>query len=365
MKKTRSIGKPLTPKEYASVLHEIKERVDQSKAEAAAALNIALNKRNWAIGEIIAEKQKAYKWGSSFLDVLAQDLQNMYPGNRGFSRANVYRMKVFYETYQDCRTAVRQLDLLPIFNIPWGHNVLLLQRVKHNSERLWYAQKSIENGWSRSTLEAFVKSGLYKRDGKAITNFKRTLPEPHSDMAQQTFKDPYIFDFIDLGDAHKEHELEQGLIANVQKLLLEMGKGFALVARQFHVEVEEEDYYIDLLFYHVKLKCYVVVELKARAFDPRDIGQINFYLSAVDELVKDENDKPTIGLLLCRTKKNFTAEYALRRVAAPIGVAEYTTEIMKKLPKALKSSLPSIEEIEAEFERNTLIEEEIDKKKKK
>src|SRR5581483_2970133 len=191
--------------------------------------------------------------------------------------------------------------------------------------------------------------------GKAITNFKKTLPSPHSDMAQQSFKDPYIFDFLVLQEGHVEHDLERGLIENVQKLLLEMGKGFALIGRQYHLVVDDEDYYIDLLFYHVKLKCYVVVELKARAFDPRDVGQINFYLSAVDDLVKDKTDQPTIGLLLCQTKKNFTAEYALRGMTSPIGVAEYATKIMKKLPKALKSSLPTIEEIEMEFQKQSKI----------
>ena len=239
------------------------------------------------------------------------------------------------------------------------------KKVKNIEERLWYAQKSIEEGWSRSTLEIQIKKDLYNRKGKAITNFKQTIPIPHSVIAQQALKDPYIFDFLTLHDEHVEHELEQGLINNVQKLLLEMGKGFALVGRQYHLEVDEKDYYIDLLFYHTKLKCYIVVELKAREFDPRDAGQINFtYLQLMIWCVILE-DKPTIGLLLCKSKKNFTAEYALRDIHKPIGVAEYHTEIMKKLPKELKSNLPTIAEIEAEFEKQEAISKLGKKSKKK
>lgn len=233
--------------------------------------------------------------------------------------------------------------------------MLLLHRLETNEERFWYAQKTIDNGWSRNALERAIESDLYKREGKAITNFSRIMQPIHSALAQQSFKDPYIFDFLTLHDEYLEHDLEQGLIDNVQKLLLELGKGFALVARQYHLMIGKKDYYIDLLFYHFKLRCFVVVELKAREFDPRDAGQMNFYLSAVDDLVKSAEDKPTIGLLLCKTKDNFTAEYALRNINSPIGVAECATEIVKKLPKAFKSSLPSIQEIEDEFEKQLAI----------
>ncbi|HSW74127.1 MAG TPA: PDDEXK nuclease domain-containing protein, partial [Candidatus Limnocylindria bacterium] len=243
---------------------------------------------------------------------------------------------------------------LPIFKIPWGHNVVLIEKVKDLKIRLWYAQKTIENGWSRSVLEMWIKSDLYRRDGKAITNFKRTLPMPQSDMAQQSLKDPYIFDFLTLHEQHVEHDIEQGLIENVQKLLLELGKGFALVGRQYHLEVGNKDYYIDLLFYHFKLDCFVVVELKAREFDPRDAGQLNFYLTAVDEQLRGTGDKPTIGLLLCKSKNSIVAEYALRDINKPIGVAEYETAITKKLPKKLESSLPTIKELEAEFAKYTV-----------
>ena len=288
-------------------------------------------------------------------------LQNEFPGLSGFSRTNVFNMRAFYLAYAKVQQAAGQLDEVPFFSIPWWHNVILITKLKDNEQRLWYAQKAVEHGWSRTMLEHWIKSDLYKREGKVITNFKHTLPMPHSDMAQQSFKDPYGFDFLTLKEKHLEQDLEQGLIDNVQKLLLEMGKGFALIGRQYHLEVEGDDYYIDLLFFHVKLKCYVVVELKARAFDPRDVGQLNFYLSAVDDLVREPDHNPTIGLLLCKTKKNFTAEYALRGINRPIGVAEYETEIMKKLPKDLKSKLPTIEEIEAEFEKNEILAEKPEK----
>jgi len=342
-------------KEYAQVLQDIKKHIREAQVKASLAVNKELIKLYWYIGQTITQQQKVNAWGSKTVEKFAEDIQKEFPGLGGFSRANVFKMKSFYDAYEKVSQAVRQLEDLPIFNIHWGHNVILITKVKNIEERLWYAQKTIEHGWSRSVLEMQIESDLYNRQGKAVTNFKKALPSPQSDMAQQSLKDPYIFDFLTLHNEHVERDIEQGLIDNVQKLLLELGKGFALVGRQYHLEIEENDYYIDLLFYHYKLRCFVVVELKARAFDPRDVGQLNFYLSAVDDLVKEPEDKPTIGLLLCKTKKNFTAEYALRNITSPIGVAEYQTEIMKKLPKNLKSSLPTIEEIEAELEKTETI----------
>jgi len=356
IKKIKKTNNVVTPKkDYVSVLLEIRNQIGQSQMEAITAINVVLNKRNLSVGKIITEKQNKYKWGSNFLENLAKDLQNMYPGNSGFSAANIYRMKAFYQAYKNIRTAVREIDKLPIFTIPWGHNVVLLQKLKNVDERLWYAQKSIEEGWSRISLEKQIKYDLYGRKGKAISNFKKTLIHPDSTMAQEAFKDPYIFDFLKLQEEHVEYELEQGLIDNVQKMLLELGKGFALVGRQYHLYIGDKDYYLDLLFYHLKLRCYVVVELKSCEFIAEHAGKLNFYLSAVDDLVRSPEDKPTIGLLLCKSKNNFTAEYALRDINKPIGVAEYETEIMKKLPKTLKSSLPTIEEIEAELEKNEIL----------
>jgi predicted nuclease of restriction endonuclease-like (RecB) superfamily len=261
-------------------------------------------------------------------------------------------MQAFFSAYEKVARPVRQLEDLPIFAIPWSHNIMIFQRIKNTEERLWYAQRTIEDGWSRNALEDWIKSDLYKREGKAITNFTRTLPTPQSSMAQQSLKDPYVFDFLTLHQDYVERDVEQGLIDNVQKLLLELGKGFAFVARQYHLTVGGDDYYIDLLFYHYKLRCFIVVEIKATAFAPRDAGQLNFYLSAVDDQVKAAHDNPTVGILLCKTKNNITAEYALRDINKPIGVASYETELVDKLPKDLRSSLPTIEEIEAELEKN-------------
>jgi predicted nuclease of restriction endonuclease-like (RecB) superfamily len=305
--------------------------------------------RNWVIGKIITEKQEKHAWGSNFLDLLAKDLQKMFPGNQGFSATNIYRMAAFYRYYRNITTAVVNLEKLPIFTIPWGHNALIFIKIKNQDEALWYAEKSIAEGWSRSTLEIQIKKDLYARQGKAISNFKETLEHSHAAITQQSFQDPYIFDFLTLDDNHIEQDLELGLMSNVQKLLLEMGKGFALYGRQYHVEVGGQDFYIDLLFYHTKLKCYVVVELKARAFEPKDAGQLNFYISAVDDLVRDQNDNPTIGLLLCKSKNNLTVEYTLRGINRPIGVSQYTDEIMKKLEKDFENNLPTIAELEAEF----------------
>ncbi len=363
-KTTLKKDEAISTKEYVSTLAEIKSQIEQSKVNAILSVNKELIKLYWSIGKLIVEKQKKEGWGARVLEKLAHDLQNLCSGMGGFSKRNVFRMLAFYKAYEIVPQAVAQLEELPIFTIPWGHNAVLLEKVKTIEKRLWYAKKALECGWSRSALETWIKSDLFSREGKAITNFKHTLPLPHSAMAQQSFKDPYIFDFLTLHEDHIERDLEEGLIHNVEQLLLEMGKGFSLVGRQYHLEVDGDDYYIDLLFYHLKLKCYVVVELKARAFDPRDVGQLNFYLSAVDDLVRDEYDKPTIGLLLCKTKKNFTAEYALRDIKKPIGVAEYETEIMNKLPKEFKSSLPTIEEIEAELEKSEALEAQNKKTKK-
>lgn len=349
-------------KEYAKTLANIKKQIEEAQLRAMLSVNRELIKLYWFIGQTIAQKQQEDGWGSKVIEKLAEDLQNEFPGIAGFSRTNIFRMRLFYKEYVTVSAWSKQLENSPIFNISWWHNVILLTQLKDNEQRVWYAQQVLKNGWSSRTLEAQIKSNLYCREGKAVTNFRLTLPDPHSAMAQQTFKDPYVFDFLTLQDDHLEHDLEQGLIDNVQKLLLEMGKGFALIGRQYHLEVDATDYYIDLLFYHVKLKCYVVVELKARAFDPRDVGQLNFYLSAVDDLVRDSTDNKTIGLLLCKTKRNFTAEYALRDINKPIGVAEYETEIMKKLPKELKNKLPTVEEIEAEFVKNEVLAQQSSKK---
>ncbi|KKR97022.1 MAG: hypothetical protein UU47_C0003G0009 [candidate division TM6 bacterium GW2011_GWE2_41_16] len=341
--------------DYMQTLLDLKKQVAQAQISATMAANKELIKLYWSIGKTIVEKQRNSDWGSSVIERLANDMQKEFSGMGGFSRANIFRMQAFYTAYEKVAQAARQIEDIPIFYIPWFHNVVIMQQVKNNEERLWYAQKSVEHGWSRSVLEMQIESSLYKRQGKAITNFSKTLPEPHSDMAQQSLKDPYVFDFLTLHDDYVEHELEQGLIDHVQKFLLELGQGFAFVGRQHHLKIGESDFYIDLLFYHVKLRCYVVVELKSTAFKPEHAGQLNFYLSAVDDLLRVPDDKPTIGLLLCKTKDNVVAEYALRDINKPMGVAGYETEIIKKLPKEFKSSLPTIAEIEAGLEKQEIL----------
>ncbi|MCH9625618.1 MAG: putative nuclease YhcG [Chlamydiales bacterium] len=259
-------------------------------------------------------------------------------------------MRAFYLAYEKVSQAVRQFKNLPVFSVPWGHNVILVSKLKDTKKRLWYAQQTIENGWSRSVLEMWIENDLYKRKGKAISNFKKTLPSAQSDLVQQTLKDPYCFDFLSIGESFREKEIEQGLVDHIQKFLTELGTGFAFMGRQYPFEIEGETFYMDLLFYHVKLRCYVVIELKAKEFDPRDAGQMNFYLSAVDDLMRHPDDQPSIGILLCKSKKQFKVEYALRDIKKPIGVSGYETKIVESLPKNLKGNLPTVKEIEAELE---------------
>lgn len=331
--------------EYVQLLEQIKTDILQAQLKAAIAVTTELTLLYWRIGKHLSEKSQQSNWGAKVIEKLALDLKLLFPGLAGFSPRNLIYMRKFAETYTDinCAMAIAQL--------PWGHNATLLDQLSDNEQRFWYAQANIENGWSRTTLSSLIKSDLYGRQGKSINNFQTTLPNPDSDLAEQTLKDPYIFDFLTLHKKHVEQDLEQGLINNVQKLLLEMGKGFALVGRQFHVRVGSKDFYIDLLFFHIKLKSYVVVELKSRDFEPRDAGQLNFYLSAIDNQVRESDHNPTIGLLLCKSKDNFVANYSLQGINRPIGVAEYTTQITKEMEKEITSNLPTIEEIEAELDR--------------
>jgi predicted nuclease of restriction endonuclease-like (RecB) superfamily len=341
-------------KEYASTLSDLKKQIRECQLRAAVAANKELIRLYWTIGKTIAEKQEQSGWGSKFVEKIAKDLQNEFPGIEGFSRTNVFRMRAFYLAYSDCLTAVGQFRedrLEPFLNIPWGHNFILLDKLKSFEERLWYAQRALEHGWSRDVMTMWIKSELHKREGKAITNFKATLPPPQSDLATQSLKDPYLFDFIGLRDDHNEKEIEQGLVDHVRRFLMELGSGFAFVGQQYPLEVSGKNYFIDLLLYNFKLRRFFVVEIKARAFDPRDTGQTNFYLSAVDDLLKHPEDQPTIGLILCKTKDNITAEYALRNLNSPIGVAGYETRLTESLPKELKGSLPSIKEIEEELDK--------------
>lgn len=328
---------------YGSLLQQIKTDIQQSQLRAALSVTKELTLLYWRIGKTLSEKIAEEKWGAKTVERLSKDLASSFPGVAGFSFRNLKSMRQFADCYPDNirETAVSLL--------PWGHNIVLMQKLYDRESRLWYAKQAIENGWSRSVLTTWIESDLYARQGKSITNFKQTLPSVQSDLAEQTIKDPYNFDFLTLDKKFREKELEQGLINHIQKFLIELGQGFSFVGSQVGLTVGNKDYYIDLLFYHLKLRCYIVLELKADEFEPRDAGQINFYLSAVDDMLRHPDDNPTIGLILCKTKDNFTAEYALRDIRKPIGISGYEVKLVESLPKELKGSLPTIEEIEQEL----------------
>lgn len=329
---------------YAELLSSLKEQIRAAQIKAALSVNRELVLLYWHIGREILGRQASEHWGTKVIDRLAKDLRVEFPDMQGFSPRNLKYMRALAEAYSD-KLFVQQL----VAQIPWGHNVRILDHVKDPTERAWYIRQTVENGWSRNILILQIESDLYRRQGKAVTNYGKVLPSPQSDLAHQTLKDPYIFDFLTIDrDAH-ERAIEKELVNHIRKFLLELGAGFAFVGKQFPLEVSGQDFYIDLLFYHTRLHCYVVVELKTGEFKPEYAGQINFYLSALDDLVKTAEDNPSIGIILCATKDRILAEYALRDMKKPIGVAEWKTKITRALPKKLKGSLPTIEEIEAEF----------------
>jgi predicted nuclease of restriction endonuclease-like (RecB) superfamily len=294
------------------------------------------------IGNQILNRQQQAGWGKSVVEQLSKDLRSEFHEMKGFSPRNLWYMKRLCESCSD-RPILQQL----VAEIPWGHNIILLESVKDSGIREWYIQKTIEHGWSRNVLSIQIESGLHRRQGKAQTNFERTLPDPQSDLARQTLKDPYVFDFMGIGDDAAEREIQKKLLEHIREFLLELGAGFAFVGSEYHLEVGEVDYYVDLLFYHLKLRAFVAVELKTGKFKPEYAGKLNFYLSAIDDLLRHKDDQPSIGIILCRAKDEITVEYALRDTRKPIGVAGYM--LARKLPKSLKSSLPTIEEIEAEL----------------
>lgn len=334
-------------KEYGSFLNEIKQKVKTSQIKAALSVNQELIKLYWEIGSAIYRKQEEEGWGAKTIERLAKDLKSTFTDMKGFSRTNISYMVQFAKEYPD-EEVIQQL----VGQIPWGHNLILIQRLKSKVERLWYVKKIIKNGWSRNMLSHWIDSDSYGREGRAVTNFTNTLPPQQSDLAKQTLKDPYCFDFLSLTENYKEKELEKGLTDHIQKFLIELGKGFAFVGKQYELKVEDKTYYLDLLFYHLELNCFCVIELKGTEFNPEHAGKINFYLSAVDDLVKRPQDNPSIGILLCKKKNKTAVEYALRDINKPIGVASFETEIVKSLPENLKSSLPTIEDIEAELNKN-------------
>lgn len=335
---------------YKEILENVKNEILKSQYKAMQVVNRELIIMYWHIGQIILENSK---WGNRFIDNLSVDLKLDFPNATGFSVRNLKYMRKFAEEYPNFEF-VQQL----VAQIPWGHNVILLDKIKDIKEREWYINETIKNGWSRNMLKIQIDGKIYERQVIAdkITNFPRTLPDTQSDLAIQTMKDPYLFDFISIKGKAKELEIENAMIDKIKDVLIELGKGFAFVGNQYKLVVSGKEYFIDLLFYHIKLKCYVVVELKAREFEPTDAGQLNFYLSAVDDLVKDKTDNPTIGLLLCKNKDNFTAEYALRNINSPIGVSEY--KLLEDIPEYLKSQLPKAEDIQIHIQDITEFEKE-------
>ena len=332
------------PSDYLATLNEIKERIRSERLRVALAANATMILMYWEIGRIILARQAAEGWGTKVIDRLSADLREEFPDMQGLSPRNLKYMRKFAEAWAD-----RAIVQRSIAQLPWRSNLALIEKLADTDDRLWYARHTAENGWSREILELQIESGLHKRQGKAVNNFVLALPPADSDMAAQVFKDPYLFDFIGTADPRREREVEQALVDHVQKFLLELGAGFAFVGRQVHLEFSSKDYYLDLLFYHLKLRSYVVVELKAVPFEPEFVGKLNMYMGAVDDLLRHADDKPTIGLLLCKGKDRIVAEYALSGFNRPIGVADWKQQLTETLPADLKGSLPTVEEIESEL----------------
>lgn len=330
------------PAGYAAFLADVKARVRAAQVKAALAVNAELVLLYWSLGRDILARQEEERWGAQVIDRLSADLRAAFPEMQGFSPRNLKYMRAFAAAWPELEI-VQQV----VARLPWGHNVRLLDQVEGREERLWYARQAIEHGWSRNVLLAQIETRLHARAGKALTNFQATLPPARSDLAQQTLKDPYIFDFLTLGPESQERDLERGLVAHVRDFLLELGVGFAFVGSQVHLEVGGEDYFLDLLFFHLRLRCFVVIELKTGAFQPEYAGKMNFYLSAVDAQLRHEGDQPSIGLILCKEKNRVIVEYALRDTSKPIGVSAY--RLMEKLPAKLAGSLPTVEALEAEL----------------
>lgn len=355
MNRSLSIKGPETlPKSYAVLLDNLKNQVRAAQAKAGFSVNRELIRLYWTIGQSIVERQKLKGWGKSVVEHLAKDLHRAFPKMSGFSPRNVWRMRSFFIAYTEqvkkLPRPVAEMDGVnlprPMADIPWGHNAEILDRLKNPMDRLWYAKQTLKFGWSRNVLTHHIQTKLIQRQGKALTNFHAVLPPAQSDLARQVLKDPYNFDFLTLSPEAEERELESGLVTHLRQFLLELGVGFAFVGQQYHLEVDEEDYYVDLLFYHTRLHSYIVVELKTGPFKPEYAGKMNFYLSAVDSCLKGRGDQPSLGLLLCKTNKKVTVEYALRNIKNPIGVAQWETRLVESLPVNLRKTLPSTIEVE-------------------
>ncbi len=356
-----------SPAAFQRLLEDVKARIRTAQTRAVMAANTELIRLYWDIGEMIDDRQLREGWGAAVIPRLARELHNELPEVKGFSERNIKRMLAFFRAYPGIAPIVPQpvAQLLPagkvpqpvaqtpaltdslVLSVPWGHHALLLEKVKDVAARAWYMQQTLANGWSRDVLTLMIGAAAHQRQGQAITNFDQLLPSPQSDLARQTLKDPYIFDFLTLEQPFHERELEVGLVRHLEKFLLELGQGFAFVGRQYPLAVSGEDYHIDLLFYHLRLRCFVVIDLKIGAFKPEYAGKLNFYCNVVNDQLRHATDQPTIGLILCQTKDRVLAEYALGGIDKPIGVSSY--ELTRALPATLKSALPTVEEIEAEL----------------
>lgn len=332
------------PGDYGTTLADIKQRVSAQRLRVVVAANAAMVELYWDIGRTILDRQRNAGWGARIIDRLSADLRAAYPDMQGFSPRNLKYMRAFAAAWPDPSIVQRVAAQLP-----WRQNQVLLDRLEDPEARLWYARRAVEQGWSRDVLVLQIDNRAHERQGRTVSTFARTLPPADSDMAEQVFKDPYLFDFLGTADPRREREVEQALVDHIQRFLLELGTGFAFVGRRVHLEVGDQDFYLDLLFYHLKLRCFVVLELKTVPFDPSFVGQLNLYLSATDDLLRHPDDRPTIGLLLCRSRNELVVEYALRDVDKPIGVAQWATRLVEALPAELEGSLPTVAQLEAEL----------------
>jgi predicted nuclease of restriction endonuclease-like (RecB) superfamily len=353
--------------DYPALLRDIKARIQGAQTRAVLAANRELLLLYWDVGRLISARREREGWGAEVISRLARDLASELPGVKGFSERNLQRMTRFFLEYPGLAEEVPQPVALPathpkvpqpvaqlergpdevLLALPWGHHLALIEKVKDPAKRRWYVENAVAQGWSRDVLTAMIKSGAHERHGITVTNFSERLPAPQSDLARQALKDPYVFDFLTLEAPFRERELEAHLLAHLERFLLELGVGFAFVGRQYHLSLDGDDFYLDPLFYHLKLRCFVVVELKVGPFQAEHAGKMNLYLNLVDDLLRHSADQPSIGLILCQDKKHLLAEYALRGLDKPIGVSEY--ELTRALPKELESALPTIDAIEAEL----------------
>lgn len=349
-------------KNYITTLNNLKEKIRAARLRANYTVNIQLLQLYWEIGNTILQQQQKQGWGAKVVDRLSADLKSEFPDMQGLSVRNIKYMRAFAEAYRDFTIVQAGLAQLPkgpgsiqrpivqaqLAQLSWYHHITLLDKVKEAEIRLFYIEHTVKNGWSRDVMVFQIESELHKRQGKAITNFDHTLPSAQSDLAKETFKNPYLFDFLSIGGEMQEREMEKALVQHIKKFLLELGRGFAYVGNQFNIPVEEDDYFLDLLFYNYHLHCFIVFELKVGKFKPEYAGKLNFYINVVDEQVKGKDDKPTIGVLLCKTPNSTTVKYALKGIKTPMGIADY--ELTKSLPKNIKTELPTIEELEAVLE---------------